>query len=173
MGSDHNKTLEGRRPMVAEGMTTLIQQRQKCDPGPGMFLILMSVTLFHLMTVNNGVVAADYYSNGELADILYLEKLNAMQPQKKLYDEDYGEVISGPVDKRGGNDAINRIISRLRPTYSKRPRESSKRGVDFGLARGFSGSQALKHALGLEAARNDIGPGRKKRTGPIARPIVN
>ena len=57
------------------------------------------------------------------ADILYLERLNAMQPQKRFYDEDYGEVISGPVEKRGGNEAINRIISRLRPTYSKRPRE--------------------------------------------------
>ena len=46
-----------------------------------------------------------------------------MQPQKRFYDEDYGEVISGPAEKRGGNEAINRIISRLRPTYSKRPRE--------------------------------------------------
>lgn len=145
-------------------MTTLIHQRQKCDPGPAMFLILISVTLFHLMNVNNGVVAADYYSNGELADILYLERLNAMQPQKRFYDEDYGEVISGPVEKRGGNDAINRIISRLRPTYSKRPRESSKRGVDFGLARGFSGSQALKHSLGLLASQHPGGPGRRKRT---------
>jgi len=170
MGSDHTKILEGRRPKVAEGMTTLIHQRQKCDPGPGMFLILISVALFHLMTVNNGVVAADYYSNGELADILYLERLNAMQPQKRFYDEDYGEVISGPVEKRGGNDAINRIISRLRPTYSKRPRES-KRGVDFGLARGFSGSQALKHSLGLLAAQHPGGPGRRKRTSPSAGPI--
>jgi len=153
-----------------QGMTTLIQQRQKCDPGPGMLFILISVTLFYLMTVNNGVVAADYYSNGELNDILYLERLNAMQPQKRLYDEDYGEVISGPVDKRGGNDAINRIISRLRPTYSKRPRES-KRGVDFGLARGFSGSQALKHSLGLLAAQHPGGPGRRKRTSPSAGPI--
>ena len=48
---------------------------------------------------------------------------------------------------------------------------SSKRGVDFGLARGFSGSQALKHALGLEAARYAGGPGRKKRTGPSAGPM--
>ena len=45
-----------------------------------------------------------------------------MQPQRRYYDEDYAEQ-SGPVEKRGGNDAINRIISRLRPTYSKRPRE--------------------------------------------------
>merc|ERR1711963_271553 len=109
-------------------------------------------------------------SNGELADLLYLEKLNAMKPQMKYYDEDYAEQ-PGPVEKRGGNDAINRIISRLRPTYSKRPRESSKRGVDFGLARGFSGSQALKHRLGIDAASYVGGPGRKKRTDPSAGPM--
>ena len=35
-------------------------------------------------------------------------------------DEDYGDVITAPAKR---NEAINRIISRLRPTYSKRPRE--------------------------------------------------
>lgn len=153
-------------------MSNLIHERQRCNSG--MIFLLFSLTVYHLMTFNNGVVAAEY-SNGELEDILYLERLNAMQqPQKKYFDEDYGELISAPreVMKRGGNDAINRIISRLRPTYSKRPRES-KRGVDFGLARGFSGSQALKHALGLEAARYVGGPGRKKRTGSSAGPIAD
>ena len=43
---------------------------------------------------------------------------------------------------------------------------SSKRGVDFGLERGYSGSQALKYARGIDAAKR--GPGRKKRTGPSA-----
>ena len=46
---------------------------------------------------------------------------------------------------------------------------SSKRGLDFGLGRGFSGIQALKHTSGLEAAIG--GPGRKKRTGPSAVPM--
>ena len=48
-----------------------------------------------------------------------------MKPQMKYYDDDYGEqmISSGPVEKRGGNDAISRIIKALRPTYSKRPRE--------------------------------------------------
>merc|ERR1712018_515992 len=171
MGYSNNK--EKTCVTVVEGRKTLIHKSKKCNPGPGMVVILASVSIFYLMTANNGMVAADYYSNGELADILYLEKLNAMQPQRRYYDEDYGEqMISAgmPVEKRGGNDAINRIISRLRPTYSKRPRES-KRGVDFGLARGFSGSQALKHALGLEAARYAGGPGRKKRTDPSAGPM--
>ena len=39
----------------------------------------------------------------------------------------------------------------------------SKRGVDFGLGRGYSGSQAAKHLMGLAAANYAIGPGRKRR----------
>lgn len=38
-----------------------------------------------------------------------------------------------------------------------------KRGVDFGLGRGYSGSQAAKHLMGLAAANYAIGPGRKRR----------
>jgi len=85
-----------------QGMTTLIQQRQKCDPGPGMLFILISVTLFYLMTVNNGVVAADYYSNGELNDILYLERLNAMQPQKDCMTKITGKLFRDPWIKEVG-----------------------------------------------------------------------
>ena len=40
---------------------------------------------------------------------------------------------------------------------------SSKRGIDFGLGRGFSGSQAAKHFMGMAAARYSGGPGRKKK----------
>ena len=61
---------------------------------------------------------------------------------------------------------LNYILKLIKICFS-----SSKRGVDFGLARGFSGSQALKHALGLEAARYAGGPGRKKRTDPSAGPM--
>merc|ERR1712183_409688 len=38
---------------------------------------------------------------------------------------------------------------------------SSKRGIDFGLGRGFSGSQAAKHFLGMAAARYSGGPGKR------------
>ena len=40
---------------------------------------------------------------------------------------------------------------------------SSKRGIDFGLGRGFSGSQAAKHFMGMAAARYSGGPGKKKK----------
>eukprot|EP00093_Oithona_nana_P004461 04461.XXX_162384_164090_1 [CDS] Oithona nana genome sequencing. len=41
---------------------------------------------------------------------------------------------------------------------------SSKRGIDFGLGRGFSGSQAAKHFMGMAAARYSGGPGKRKRS---------
>ncbi|CAG9823767.1 unnamed protein product [Phaedon cochleariae] len=41
---------------------------------------------------------------------------------------------------------------------------TSKRGLDFGLGRGFSGSQAAKHLMGLAAANFAGGPGRRRRS---------
>ncbi|XP_063221811.1 diuretic hormone class 2 [Bacillus rossius redtenbacheri] len=41
--------------------------------------------------------------------------------------------------------------------------ENSKRGLDLGLSRGFSGSQAAKHLMGLAAANYAGGPGRRRR----------
>lgn len=40
---------------------------------------------------------------------------------------------------------------------------SIKRGLDLGLGRSFSGSQAAKHMMGLAAANLAAGPGKKKR----------
>ncbi|CAB3365466.1 diuretic hormone class 2 isoform X1 [Cloeon dipterum] len=48
--------------------------------------------------------------------------------------------------------------------------KSSKRGLDFGMSRGFSGSQTAKHLLGLAAASYAGGPGRRKRD---AAPFTN
>ncbi|CAH1964875.1 unnamed protein product [Acanthoscelides obtectus] len=42
--------------------------------------------------------------------------------------------------------------------------ENTKRGLDLGLGRGFSGSQAAKHLMGLAAANFAGGPGRKRRS---------
>nr|APB88057.1 calcitonin-like diuretic hormone precursor variant C [Lygus hesperus] len=43
------------------------------------------------------------------------------------------------------------------------PYPRSKRGLDLGLSRGFSGSQAAKHLMGLAAANYAGGPGRRRR----------
>ncbi|KAF0291337.1 Diuretic hormone class 2 [Amphibalanus amphitrite] len=45
--------------------------------------------------------------------------------------------------------------------------QPGKRGLDFGLGRGFSGSQAAKHMMGLAAANFAGGPGRRRRSAPL------
>ncbi|KAK0073816.1 hypothetical protein PV325_009191 [Microctonus aethiopoides] len=44
--------------------------------------------------------------------------------------------------------------------------ENTKRafGLDFGLNRGFSGSQTAKHLMGMAAANYANGPGRRRRS---------
>jgi len=50
-----------------------------------------------------------------------------------------------------------------------RPVENSKRGIDFGLGRGYSGNQAAKHFMGLVASQYAGGPGKRKRSGGSGR----
>ena len=45
-------------------------------------------------------------------------------------------------------------------------RYSNKRGIDFGLGRGYSGNQAAKHIMGLVASQYAGGPGKRKRMDP-------
>ncbi|RZF43543.1 hypothetical protein LSTR_LSTR012823 [Laodelphax striatellus] len=56
------------------------------------------------------------------------------------------------------------ILTRLGQTIIRaNDLENSKRGLDLGLSRGFSGSQAAKHLMGLAAANYAAGPGRRRR----------
>ncbi|XP_057652963.1 diuretic hormone class 2 isoform X2 [Diorhabda carinulata] len=60
---------------------------------------------------------------------------------------------------------LMQTISRLRQALiNDEEMENSKRGLDLGLGRGFSGSQAAKHLMGLAAANFAGGPGRKRRS---------
>ena len=52
-------------------------------------------------------------------------------------------------------------------------RFSSKRGIDFGLGRGYSGNQAAKHFMGLVASQYAGGPGKRKRSGGLSRVQVS
>ncbi|KAH0955148.1 hypothetical protein HN011_009329 [Eciton burchellii] len=62
-------------------------------------------------------------------------------------------------------DELLEILSRLSRTVMNRPEmENTKRGLDLGLSRGFSGSQAAKHLMGLAAANYAGGPGRRRRS---------
>ena len=55
---------------------------------------------------------------------------------------------------------VLQALSNLRPNL---PFGTSKRGIDFGLGRGFSGSQAAKHFMGMAAARYAGGPGKRRK----------
>merc|ERR1711976_760776 len=62
----------------------------------------------------------------------------------------------------------------LRSRYNKEiynTHASDKRGIDFGLGRGYSGSQAARHMLGLQQVNFAGGPGKRKRRSE-RRPIV-
>ncbi|XP_025837440.1 diuretic hormone class 2 isoform X2 [Agrilus planipennis] len=55
-------------------------------------------------------------------------------------------------------------LARLRQALvAEEDLENSKRGLDLGLSRGYSGSQAAKHLMGLAAANFAGGPGRRRR----------
>lgn len=57
------------------------------------------------------------------------------------------------------------LLSKIRGI---RPVEN-KRGIDFGLGRGYSGNQAAKHFMGLVASQCAGGPGKRKRSGGPSR----
>nr|XP_040570975.1 diuretic hormone class 2-like isoform X2 [Lepeophtheirus salmonis] len=57
---------------------------------------------------------------------------------------------------------VYNMLSKLRKSILK-PLVNTKRGLDFGLGRGFSGTQAAKHFMGLAAAKYAGGPGKRKR----------
>ncbi|XP_076762299.1 diuretic hormone class 2 [Xylocopa sonorina] len=62
-------------------------------------------------------------------------------------------------------EALMEIITRLGHTMMRNQElENNKRGLDLGLSRGFSGSQAAKHLMGLAAANYAGGPGRRRRS---------
>ncbi|CAL8079481.1 unnamed protein product [Orchesella dallaii] len=65
-------------------------------------------------------------------------------------------------------EAVLEVLAKLGQSILRAQHEgtNSKRGLDLGLGRGFSGSQAAKHLMGLAAANLAAGPGKRKRTGP-------
>ncbi|XP_066908449.1 diuretic hormone class 2 isoform X1 [Halyomorpha halys] len=78
----------------------------------------------------------------------------------------------GDLESEPDPEVILEILAKLGQTimrandlenYYKGYLQSSKRGLDLGLSRGFSGSQAAKHLMGLAAANYAGGPGRRRR----------
>ncbi|XP_011498658.1 PREDICTED: diuretic hormone class 2 [Ceratosolen solmsi marchali] len=67
------------------------------------------------------------------------------------FQEDYPEAAQELLDR------IENLAIFVQP-------DNAKRGLDLGLSRGFSGSQAAKHLMGLAAANYAGGPGRRRRS---------
>uniref|UniRef100_W8BCC9 Diuretic hormone class 2 n=2 Tax=Ceratitis capitata TaxID=7213 RepID=W8BCC9_CERCA len=64
------------------------------------------------------------------------------------------------------DDILMELMARFGQTImrARNDLENSKRTVDFGLARGYSGTQEAKHRMGLAAANFPGGPGRRRRS---------
>ncbi|EDW57641.2 diuretic hormone class 2 isoform X2 [Drosophila virilis] len=64
------------------------------------------------------------------------------------------------------DDLLMELMTRFGRTIirARNDLENSKRTVDFGLARGYSGTQEAKHRMGLAAANFPGGPGRRRRS---------
>ncbi|KAF5290725.1 hypothetical protein FQA39_LY14644 [Lamprigera yunnana] len=71
-----------------------------------------------------------------------------------------------PLSLEGQNpEYILQALVRLRQALNaEEDLENTKRGIDLGLGRGYSGSQAAKHLMGLAAANFAGGPGRRRRS---------
>ncbi|XP_055685995.1 diuretic hormone class 2 isoform X2 [Lutzomyia longipalpis] len=89
-------------------------------------------------------------------------------PMPRYHSGYYNEIEEQP------EDVLMELIARFGQTImrARDDLENSKRTVDFGLARGFSGIQEAKHRMGLAAANYAGGPGRKRRSEatPMAPP---
>ncbi|EAT40182.1 AAEL008070-PA [Aedes aegypti] len=62
-------------------------------------------------------------------------------------------------------DVLIDLITRYGQTImrARNDLENSKRTVDFGLSRGYSGAQEAKHRMAMAVANFAGGPGRKRR----------
>ncbi|XP_058061808.1 diuretic hormone class 2 [Anopheles bellator] len=67
--------------------------------------------------------------------------------------------------KEQPDDVLIDLIARYGHTMlrAKDELENSKRTVDFGLSRGYSGAQEAKHRMAMAVANFAGGPGRKRR----------
>jgi len=77
----------------------------------------------------------------------------------------YPNTFYNDIDE-GSAEQIMRLIERFGQTImrARNDLENSKRNIDFGLARGYSGTQEAKHRMGMAAAAFPGGPGRRRRS---------
>lgn len=96
-----------------------------------------------------------------VAGIVILKSASTNAQQQGSYPGFYSPMYL----ERQNPKYLMQTISRLRQALiNDEEMENSKRGLDLGLGRGFSGSQAAKHLMGLAAANFAGGPGRRRRS---------
>ncbi|KAE8744738.1 Calcitonin-like Diuretic hormone [Frankliniella occidentalis] len=82
----------------------------------------------------------------------------------------YNYARPGEIDAEDLVELLKRIAQELR--RPEQGLQEAKRGMDFGLSRGFSGAGAAKHLMGLAAANYAGGPGRRRRSAAPAAPAA-
>merc|ERR1711953_256661 len=107
----------------------------------------------HSLMARGNVLALKYYQVYMLAIVLILLSLRSGGVMSRQTEPLYQPTPSDVFD----------ILTDLGSFLRKR-HYSDKRAIDFGLGRGYSGSQAARHILGLERVHFAGGPGRKKRS---------
>merc|ERR1712200_48872 len=70
-------------------------------------------------------------------------------------------VIIPVLNENNEADYIVQHVQNLRDLFRPEMIVEEKRGIDFGLGRGYSGSQAARHMLGLQQASFAGGPGKR------------
>ncbi|KAG8196878.1 hypothetical protein JTE90_027590 [Oedothorax gibbosus] len=67
------------------------------------------------------------------------------------------------VDSEASEDLFRVLMRMAQDIVESDSPVHEKRGIDLGISRGYSGSQAAKHLMGLAAANFANGPGRRRR----------
>lgn len=94
--------------------------------------------------------------------LIFLVSLNiisAYSAPPSYYQPAYNEIDDQP------DEFLMDLIARYGQTImnARNELENSKRTVDFGLSRGYSGAQEAKHRMAMQIANFAGGPGRRKR----------
>ncbi|XP_065157896.1 uncharacterized protein Dh31 isoform X1 [Atheta coriaria] len=113
----------------------------------------------------NGIPMTLFVAAIVLLTVAQLSSASPMIPNYFDYDMHQKQNVQAPDFTKAG---IQSTLEYLQNALNALNLENTKRGIDLGLGRGFSGSQAAKHLMGLAAANFAGGPGRRRRAAPVA-----
>ncbi|VVC39230.1 Hypothetical protein CINCED_3A002137 [Cinara cedri] len=92
-------------------------------------------------------------------------------PYPLLQDQNNAYLSS---ENEGDPEAMLELLARIGQNIMRANElENSKRGLDLGLSRGYSGTQAAKHLMGMAAANFAGGPGRRRRSDMLPKLLIH